>query len=151
MADLVLTRTFDAPRELVFAAFTDARHLAAWWGPEGFSTPDATADVRPGGELRLDMHSPDGTVYRGGGTYREIAPPDRIVFEATILDDDDAELARILNTIVLVERSGKTELTLTCRVLHATPVVAPHLAGMEEGWTSSLECLAAYLEHRGTR
>jgi len=145
MADLVLTRTFDAPRELVFAAFTDARHLAAWWGPEGFTTPDATADVLPGGELRLDMHSPDGTVYR------EIAPPDRIVFETTILDDDEAELARILNTIVLIERGGKTELTVTCRVLHAATVVAPHLAGMEPGWTSSLECLAAYVEDPGTR
>jgi uncharacterized protein YndB with AHSA1/START domain len=151
MADLVLTRTFDAPLALVFAAFTDARHLAAWWGPQGFTTPDAAADVRPGGELRLDMHGPDGNVYRGGGIYREIQPPDRIVFETTILDDSDAELARILNTIVLVERGGKTELTLTCRVLHAAPIVAPHLAGMEEGWASSLECLAAYLEHRGTR
>jgi uncharacterized protein YndB with AHSA1/START domain len=151
MDDLVLTRTFNAPRALVFAAFTDARHLAAWWGPQGFTTPDAAADVRVGGELRLDMHSPDGKVYRGGGTYREIQPPDRIVFETTILDDSDAELARVLNTIVLVERSGKTELTLTCRVLHAAPVVAPHLADMEEGWTSSLECLAAYLEDRGTR
>jgi uncharacterized protein YndB with AHSA1/START domain len=146
MADLVITRTIDAPRDLVFAAFTDARHLAAWWGPEGFTTPDARADVRPGGALRLDMHSPDGTVYRGGGTYREITPPGRIVFETTILDDNDAELAQVLNTVTLVERDGKTELTLTCRVLHAAPVVAPHLAGMEEGWTSSLVCLAAYLD-----
>lgn len=97
------------------------------------------------------MHGPDGTVYRGGGTYREIRPPDRIVFETTILDDGDAELARILNIIVLVERSGKTELSLTCRVLHAEPIVAPHLAGMEPGWSSSLECLAEYLERPGAR
>jgi uncharacterized protein YndB with AHSA1/START domain len=151
MSDLLLTRTFDAPRELVFAAFTDARHLAAWWGPEGFTTPDAAADVRPGGALRLDMHGPDGTVYRGGGTYREITPPERLVFETTILDGSDVELAQILNTVTLIERNGKTELTLTCRVLHAAPVVAPHLADMKQGWMSSLECLAAYLEGRGHR
>ena len=82
--DVVISRTLGAPRDLVFAAFTDARRLAAWWGPEGFTTPDATADVRPGGALRLDMHGPDGTVYHGGGTYHEIVPPRA----ARFFDDD---------------------------------------------------------------
>jgi uncharacterized protein YndB with AHSA1/START domain len=150
--ELVLTRTFDAPRELVFAAFTDARRLAQWWGPEGFTTPDATADVRPGGALRLDMHSPDGTIYRGGGTYHEIVPPERLVFSTTILGDDDKALAEIRNTLTLVDRDGKTELTLHARVVHADPSVAHHLAGMEEGWNSSLDVLAEYLarEARGS-
>jgi uncharacterized protein YndB with AHSA1/START domain len=144
--DVVITRTIAAPRELVFAAFTDARHLAAWWGPEGFTTPDAAADPRPGGAMRLDMHGPDGTVYFGGGTYHEITPPERLVFSTTILDADGTVLAELRNTLTLIERGGKTELTLSVAVVHADPTVAHHLAGMEEGWTSSLVCLAEYLE-----
>lgn len=146
MNDVVITRTIAAPRALVFAAFTDARHLARWWGPEGFTTPDAAADPRPGGAMRLDMHSPDGTVYFGGGTYHEIEPPERLVFSTTILDEDGSALAELRNTLILVEREGKTELTLSVAIVHADPVVAPHLAGMKEGWTSSLVCLAQYLE-----
>ena len=145
---LVITRTIGAPRELVFAAFTDARHLREWWGPENFTTPDAGADARPGGAMRLDMHSPDGTVYRGGGTYHELEPPSRLVFSTTILSDAGAELAEIRNTISLVERNGKTELTLSVRIVFADPSVAHHLAGMEEGWKSSLVCLANYLERK---
>ncbi len=143
---LVITRTLDAPRELVYAAFTDARHLREWWGPESFTTPDAAADARPGGALRLDMHAPDGTVYCGGGTYHELEPPSRLVFSTTILSDAGAVLAEVRNTIVLVERDGKTELTLNARVISADPSVAHHLAGMEEGWKSSLVCLAEYLK-----
>jgi uncharacterized protein YndB with AHSA1/START domain len=143
---VLITRPIAAPRELVFAAFTDARRLAQWWGPEGFTTPDAAADPRPGGALRLDMHAPDGTVYCGGGTYHEIVQPERLVFSTTILGDDGAELAEIRNTITLAERDGKTELTLSIVVVHADPSVAHHLAGMEPGWASSLVCLADYLE-----
>jgi uncharacterized protein YndB with AHSA1/START domain len=145
-SDLIITRTIAAPRELVFAAFTDARHLAQWWGPESFTTPDAAADVRPGGAMCLDMHGPDGTVYHGGGTYHEINPPDRLVFSTTILGDDDETLAEFRNTLTLAERDGKTELTLSIRKVYTSPVVAHHIAGMEEGWKSSLVCLAAYLE-----
>jgi uncharacterized protein YndB with AHSA1/START domain len=146
--DVVITRTIDAPRALVFAAFTDARHLAQWWGPEGFTTPDATADVRPGGAMRLDMHGPDGTVYFGGGTYHEIAPPERLVFSTTILSESDEKLADFLNTLTLIERNGKTELTLSIHCVHVSPIVAPHADQMEEGWTSSLVCLENYLKKR---
>jgi uncharacterized protein YndB with AHSA1/START domain len=146
--DLVITRTIDAPRALVFAAFTDAKHLAQWWGPEGFTTPDASADVRPGGALRLDMHGPDGTVYLAGGTFHEITPPERLVFSTTILSETDEKLADILNTLTLIERNGKTELTLNVRCVYASPLVAHHLDGMEEGWLSSLVCLEDYLKSR---
>jgi uncharacterized protein YndB with AHSA1/START domain len=149
--DVVISRTFNAPRELVFAAFTDARHLAAWWGPEGFTTPDARADVRPGGALQLDMHAPDGTVYHGGGTYHEIVPPERLVFSTTILGDADEELASFRNTLTLIERNGKTELTLSIRFEHASPAVLHHIDGMEEGWNSSLDCLAEYIEREAQR
>lgn len=66
--ELVLTRTFDAPRELVFKAWTDAKQLAEWWGPKGFTNPVCDIDVRPGGAIRIDMTGPDGTVYPMGGT-----------------------------------------------------------------------------------
>jgi len=79
MNDVIIKRTIAAPRELVYAAFTDARHLANG-GPEGFTTPDAAADPRPGGAMRLDMHGPDGNVYLGGGTYHELTPPNGSCF-----------------------------------------------------------------------
>jgi uncharacterized protein YndB with AHSA1/START domain len=93
------------------------------------------------------MHGPDGTVYRGGGTYHEIVPPERLVFSTTILaEDGTTALAEIRNTLTLTERDGKTELTLGIVIVHVDPAVAHHMAGMEEGWTSSLVCLAEYLE-----
>ncbi len=150
MADLVLTRTFAAPRELVFAAFTDARRLAEWWGPEGFTTPGAAVDVRPGGAMRLDMHAPDGTIYKGGGTYHVIEPPERLVFATTILGDDGKALAEFENTIVLRERDGKTELTLSVRKVFADPIVAVHTDQMAEGWASSLDCLTEYIEREAS-
>ena len=146
MNDVIIKRTIAAPRELVYGAFTDARHLAKWWGPEGFTTPDAAADPRPGGAMRLDMHGPDGNVYLGGGTYHELTPPERLVFSTTILAEDGTALAEFRNTLTFAEHGGKTELTLSITMVHADPSVAHHTADMEEGWTSSLVCLAAYLE-----
>jgi uncharacterized protein YndB with AHSA1/START domain len=62
--ELIITRVFDAPRKLVFKAWTDPKHVAQWWGPNGFTNPVCELDVRPGGAIRIDMHGPDGTIYR---------------------------------------------------------------------------------------
>ena len=70
--EVVLTRTFDAPRALVFRAFTEPRHLARWWGPRGMANPVCEMDVRPGGAYRIVMRSADGTDYPITGVYREV-------------------------------------------------------------------------------
>ena len=73
--EVSITRLFDAPRDLVFQSFTDAEHIARWWGPEGFSVPSCESDPREGGSLRIVMRGPDGTDHPMTGTYREFDPP----------------------------------------------------------------------------
>src|SRR5512144_2317401 len=75
---LTLTRTFDAPRERLFEAWTDPAHVAPWWGPECFTNPVCELDPRSGGAIRIDMRAPDGTVYPMAGVYREITAPSRL-------------------------------------------------------------------------
>ena len=77
--EIVISRVIDAPRELVFEAFTGVQHLARWWGPDGFTTATRAFEFRVGGEWDFVMHGPDGTDYQEWITWREIAPPDRIV------------------------------------------------------------------------
>ena len=78
--ELIFTRTIDAPRALVWAAWTDPKHVAQWWGPKEFTNPVCELDVRPGGAIRIDMRGPDGTVYPMAGIYQAIVAPERLVF-----------------------------------------------------------------------
>jgi uncharacterized protein YndB with AHSA1/START domain len=77
---VVITRIFDAPRELVFAMFTDPKHLAQFWGPKGYTSTVREVNPRPGGAFRIDMRGPDGGVYPCRGIFREIVAPERIVY-----------------------------------------------------------------------
>ncbi|MEU0407714.1 SRPBCC family protein [Streptomyces griseorubiginosus] len=76
--EILISREIDAPRELVFEAFTRVRHLSRWWGPEGFTTTTRSFEFRVGGEWDFVMHGPDGTDYQEWITWREIVPPERI-------------------------------------------------------------------------
>lgn len=78
--EIVVSRIFDAPRELVWEAWTDPRHVVHWWGPDGFTTTIAKMDVRPGGTWELVMHGPDGTDYPNRSVFTEVVKPERICF-----------------------------------------------------------------------
>lgn len=78
--EIVQSRVYDAPRELVFRAWTDPQHVARWWGPNGFTITTHSMDVRPGGEWRFVMHGPDGTDYPNHITYREVVRPERLAY-----------------------------------------------------------------------
>jgi uncharacterized protein YndB with AHSA1/START domain len=143
--EITFTRTFDAPRELVFACWTDPKHLAAWWGPHHFTNGRCEADARAGGALHIDMIAPDGTVYPMAGRFDEVVPPERIVFTAFPLDAQGKPMFSTLNTITLTEKDGKTIQVNTARVLEATEAAAPHLRGMQEGWKQSLERLESHV------
>jgi uncharacterized protein YndB with AHSA1/START domain len=153
--ELVITRTFDAPRALVFAAWTDPKHIAAWWGPKGFTNPVCEMDVRPGGAIRIVMRPPaDAPAHVRGdhpmtGTFHEIVPPERLVFTAAVDDADGNRVLEVLNTVTFVEQRGKTTLTLRARVVRATAQAAGMLAGMETGWSQSLERLEAVVARIG--
>jgi uncharacterized protein YndB with AHSA1/START domain len=143
--ELVITRVFNAPRELVFKAWTDPTQLSQWWGPRGFTNPVCELDVRPGGAIRIHMRGPDGTVYPMTGVYQEVVEPKRIVFTTTPLDEQGNPLFEVLNTVTFAEKGGRTVFTVVARVIRATAEASPYLAGMEEGWAQQLERLADYL------
>jgi len=143
--ELVVTRVFDAPRELVFKAWTDPKIVAQWWGPHRFTNPVCELDPRPGGAIRIHMHGPDGTVYPMTGVYQEVVEPERIVFTSAALDASGNAMFEVLTTVTFAEEGGKTKQILRTRVIKSTAEAAPYLAGMEAGWTQSLDRLTAYL------
>jgi uncharacterized protein YndB with AHSA1/START domain len=106
---IVGTRVFDAPRELVFSAFTDPQHLAQWWGPDGFTTTTSAFDFRPGGVWRFVMHGPNGRDYQNRIMFDEIEPPSRLVYRHT--GDEDVEPVQFKQTLTFEDLSGKTRLT----------------------------------------
>ncbi|MFZ0425481.1 MAG: SRPBCC family protein [Xanthobacteraceae bacterium] len=101
-------REFDAPRELVFSAWTDAKHLAQWWGPNGFTTTTSSFEFRPGGIWRFVMHGPDGRDYQNRVTFDEILPPQRIVYRHG--GGEDVEPVRFTQTVVFEDLGGRTRL-----------------------------------------
>ena len=136
--ELVITRVYDAPRSLVFAAWSTAQHVMRWWGPSGFSVPEATVDFRAGGVFDLCMRGPDGTDYWMRGAFREIVAPERIIFTSII---DAQARQEIATTVTFAEEGGKTTITV-----RQTVPVNPFMArGQRQGWTESLERLAARL------
>src|SRR3984957_19743945 len=143
--EFIITREFDAPRELVFKAWTDPKHLAQWWGPRGFTNPVCDWDARPGKTIHVVMRAPNGTDYPMGGAFREIAPPERLVFTSGALDDKGKMMFEFLHTATFVERKGKTKLTLVSRVLKTTADANKYIGGFEAGMTQSLEKLAEHL------
>jgi uncharacterized protein YndB with AHSA1/START domain len=140
--ELTLTRIFAAPRELVFAAWTEPERLAIWWGPKGFDNPRCELDARPNGAIHIDMRAPDGVIYPMTGRVEEILPPERLVFTSGALDAEGRSIFTIRNTATFTERDGKTSLVLHARVIEARPEAERYLPGMEQGWSESLERLA---------
>jgi uncharacterized protein YndB with AHSA1/START domain len=143
---LVLTRVFDAPRSLVYKAWTDPQQLAQWWGPTGFTNPVCELDLKPYGEIRIDMRGPDGTVYPMAGAFREIAEPERLVFTSAALDGNGKPMFENLNTVTFEEFEGsKTLLTIKVNVLWESEAAAPALAGMSLGWSLTIDRLADFV------
>ncbi len=146
--EFVITREFDAPRELVFKAWTDPKHLARWWGPKGFTNPVCDWDARPGGKIYDVMRAPNGQDFPMGGEFREIVAPERLVFSCGALDDKGKLLFEFLHTVTFAGRGDKTELTIHSRVTMTTAGANKYIGGFEMGMTLSLERLAEHLSHR---
>ena len=144
--ELVFSRIFDAPRALMWTAWTDPAHVARWWGPNGVTNPVCALDLRPGGAIRVDMRGADGSVSSMTGVFHDIVEPERLVFTTNAFADAEGhpQLA-VLNTVTFAEHDGKTTVTLHAVIVTSSPTVAASVAGMEEGWTQSLDRLADYL------
>ena len=139
--ELVITRVLDAPRSLVFKLWTRPEHLARWWGPQGFTTISCEMDVRPGGAWFRCMRSPEGSLYTKRGIYREIVPPERLVFTYANEDADGRLGPETLVTVTLEEHGAKTRLTLHQSGFESVSERDAHAGG----WTSCLERFAEYL------
>ena len=143
--EIVLVRVFDATREAVFAAWTDADAFCQWFGPDGYTCTVREMDVRPGGRARFDMVAPDGTLYTNRLDYLEIVPSERLVMDHGSDVDDDPSRFRV--TITLDEQGdGKTVLTL--RQLHPTAEqrAATIGFGAVELGLQTMQKLARYVE-----
>jgi uncharacterized protein YndB with AHSA1/START domain len=139
--ELVVTRILDAPRALVFKAWTEPDRAARWWGPQGFVTLYCKMDARPGGTFRVCMRSPEGTEYWKRGVYREVVEPERLVFNFAWEDADGKPGHETVVTVTFAEHGAKTKLTLHQGVFETVAARDSH----EGGWTSTLQRLADYV------
>jgi len=145
--EFVITRTFDAPRELVFEAWTNPEHVTQWWSPHGFTNPLVEIDLRPGGIMLIHMRGPDGQIYPDKAIFHEIVRPERLVFTSVAFEDERGEAQlQVHHTITFDDLGGRTAMTLRARVLKAEPETLEALAGMEQGWSESFDKLAATLK-----
>ena len=139
--ELVITRVFNAPRRLVFKAWTEPEHLVRWWGPRGFTTISGRMDVRPGGTWFRAMRAPDGSEHRKCGVYREIVAPERLVFTYLSEDAGGNSAPETLVTVTFADLDGKTRLTLRQALFESIAARDLHRGG----WTECLERFAEYL------
>ena len=145
---LKMTRTFDAPREMVFNAWIDGKQMAKWFGPKGFTTEIKEHDARPGGLSLIVMRGPDGTEYPGKAIFREIQKPQRLVMTTYALKDGK-EVLETLVTVTFEERNRKTTMNVDVQIVKATPEAKPYTAGMEEGWKQTLDKLEELIKSSG--
>ncbi|MBD2355427.1 SRPBCC domain-containing protein [Tolypothrix sp. FACHB-123] len=148
--EIIITRIFNAPRELVFQAWTDPKHIVQWWGPKGFTTRVTELDLRPGGQSRYVMVGPDGTEYPVKGVFYEIVPPERIVSS----DEFDEGFEQLINgdlpqgivmTVMFEDLEGKTKLTLQIRHATESDRRKHEEMGVVAGWNSTFDCLDEFL------
>jgi uncharacterized protein YndB with AHSA1/START domain len=156
--EFVITRVFGSPRELVFKAWTEPERIAKWFGPKGVTVKSAKMDLRPGGSLHSCMATPDGHEMWGKWVFREIAPPEKLVY-INSFSDEKGGLTRhpmsatwpleMLTTVIFKDKGGKTELTLTWVPINSSAeeiaTFESGMAGMTGGWTGTFDQLDAYL------
>jgi uncharacterized protein YndB with AHSA1/START domain len=157
--DFVMSRVLDASRDLVWMCFSDPERLKDWWGPKGFKVIAATMDLRVGGTYHYGMRTPDGNVMWGKFAYREVTPPERLVFINSFSDEKGGITRHPMNpswplelgTTFTFEQQpdGKTKFTLRWSTYNATAeeqkIFDAGVASMTQGWTGTLDQLAAYL------
>lgn len=156
--EFVIERVFDAPRDLVWKAWTEKDRLMQWWGPKGFKMVTARLDLKPGGSFHYCMHAPDGSEMWGRWTFREIVVPERLVF-INAFSDKDGGLTRhpmaptwpieMLGTMTLVDQGSKTLLVNRMVALNPTDEERATFEGgfdsMKQGFGGTWDRLAAYL------
>ncbi|HMA75045.1 MAG TPA: SRPBCC domain-containing protein [Xanthobacteraceae bacterium] len=154
----IIARTFDAPRDVVFKAFTEPERMKRWWGPKGFTVIASTMDLRPGGTYHYGLKAPDGSTMWGKFVYSEIVAPERLVF-INSFSDENGGITRhpmsptwpleMLSTFSFTEEHGRTTFTVKWTPLDPSPEERATFDGaqdnMRQGWSGTMDQLAAYL------
>jgi len=141
--EIVMIRVFDAPRALVFKAFTDPASIPLWWGPRSTTTIVDQMDVRPGGTWRYLHRGPGGEEYGFRGEYREIVPPERIVYT---FEFEPMPGHVVVDTVTLTEQGGRTTMTVTSHFSSREDRDGMIASGMEAGAAESWDRLAELLQ-----
>jgi uncharacterized protein YndB with AHSA1/START domain/ketosteroid isomerase-like protein len=148
--EITLTRVFDAPRPLVYRMWTEAKHLAQWFGPHTFTNPVCEVDARPGGKIFIKMQAPNGDTHPMGGIFHEVVPNERLVF-TSFVEMDGNRIVEGHTTVTFEELRGKTRLRLHVAGLGFVDFAERMLAGMEAGWAQSFGKLGVTLARETRR
>ena len=152
--NVLITRILDAPRELVWEAWTDPQHFKSWWGPKDYTCPFCEMDLRVGGKYLNCMRSPEGQEYWSTGVYREIIPMERIVFTDCFADEQGNVIPatryglspdfplEMLVSVTFEDQAGKTKMTLE----HIGLPAGSEGEAAQQGWSESFDKLAISLE-----
>jgi uncharacterized protein YndB with AHSA1/START domain len=156
--EFVITRVFDAPRDLVWKAWTEPARLRHWWGPKGFKVHHCRVDLRPGGLFHYGMKASDGSDMWGRFVYREIVAPEKLVFIVSF-SDKDGGISRhpsspgwpleMLSTVLFEEQGGKTRITVKWSPHSANEaerkIFRDGKPSMQQGWSGTFEQFTDYL------
>jgi uncharacterized protein YndB with AHSA1/START domain len=157
-ADFVISRVFDAPRDLVWKAFTDPERMRHWWGPKGFKVIASTMDLRPGGTYHYGLKAPDGSIMWGKFVYRDIVAPERLVLVSSFSDEAGGTTRHpghlswpleMLSVFTFEDLGGQTRFTVRWAPYNATAderkTFDDGRDSMQQGWGGTLDQLADYL------
>jgi uncharacterized protein YndB with AHSA1/START domain len=139
--EITLTRVFDAPRDVVFKAWTDPDEIAKWWGPEDYGVSSAQIEAKPGGECVIVMRGPDGIDSPMRGVFDEYVAPERLVMRSSVSTPAGDLLLKAINTVTFAAIGERTEITVVARAEAYSPQAKMMLSGMKSGWNQSLQCL----------
>lgn len=149
--ELTIVRVFDAPRKLVFRAWTDPRLVAQWWGPSGVTNPICNVDAREGGTIEITMLAGEelgdlkGSKWPMKGSFKEVSSPEKLVYVSSAIMGGKPIL-ETTNTVTFEDQNGKTKVTLHVIVTRVTPEAEGPLSGMKIGWSQSIDKLGVLVE-----
>ncbi len=151
--ELTITRTFDAPREIVWKAWTDQKTVQRWWGPRGVSNPTCVWEARPNGRIEIvmlagkELGPAAGQRWPMNGVFREVKPMSRLAFTSNAIDDRQEALLENEVTVDFTDENGKTKMVLRVAVMKAVAgKTEMMLQGMEMGWNQQIDKLGEAVE-----
>jgi uncharacterized protein YndB with AHSA1/START domain len=145
---LVIARTFAAPRDVVFRAWSSAEQLGQWFCPAGFTIPEAQVEFRVGGAFNICMRSPQGTNHWTKGRYTEIVPQDRLVIDMNVAGENGATLFDARTVVVFSDAAGGTRIEVTQSYKVYDPIAKFMIQGAAVGWGETLDRLGQLIEVR---